>query len=83
MHLRESVCAVVARLDSARPEDLGALFSSRRLNERVPPRAGYYIGMLIAQQAGARYSLAELAHLDPAAARRTVQQGIDALAACE
>ena len=83
LHFRESVCAVAARLDSTRAEDLEALFSFRRLNERVPPRAGYYIGMLVAQQATKRHSLAELAHLDAAAARRIVQQGIDSLATCE
>lgn len=83
LHFRESVCAVAARLDSTQAEDLEALFSFRRLNERVPPRAGYYIGMLVAQQAAERHSLAELAHLDAAAARRIVQQGIDALAVCE
>jgi hypothetical protein len=81
-HFHESVCAVATRLDSTRAEDLEALFSFRRLNERVPPRAGYYIGMLVAQQAAKQYSLAELAHLDAAAARRIVQQGIGALAAC-
>jgi len=83
MHFRESVCAVAARLDSTQAQDLDALFSFHRLNERVPPRAGYYIGMLVARQAAKRYSLAELAHLDAAAARRTVQQGLDALAACK
>ena len=82
-HLRESVCAVASRLDSDRAEDIDALFSFRRLDERVPPRAGYYIGMLVAQQAGTRQSLSELAQLDATAVRRTVQQSLDALAKCE
>ena len=78
----EAVCAVRARLDSEERGDRQALFSFRRMNERLPPRFGYYVGYLVATELGRRHSLQELARLSPAEARPLVDASLARLAAC-
>ena len=78
----EAVCAVVARLDSAREEDLRALFSFRRLNERLPPRFGYYVGYLAAQELGRSRSLRELAAMTNAQVMPELERVLRRMAAC-
>lgn len=82
-NLTEAVCTVRARLDSDAAGDLSALFSFSRLNERLPPRFGYYVGYLVAREAGRRHSVQELAHLDAGAARPVVEAALARLARCE
>lgn len=81
-HLEEAVCETAARLDSTDPADGRALFSFDRLNERLPPRFGYYVGYLAAAELGREHSLQALAALDPAAARRALDGALAALANC-
>lgn len=81
-HRNAAVCATRAMLSSSRSEDLEALFSFRRLNDAIPPRAGYYIGYLVAQRAGIDHSLTELAQMSATAARPVLQHAVDALAKC-
>jgi hypothetical protein len=78
-HLEEAVCAVRTRLSSNDSSDLRAFFSFGRLSATVPPRAGYYIGYLVAKRAGAAHSVAELAHLSPAEVRPLLRQLLDTL----
>lgn len=80
-NLREAVCAVRERFSTSR--DVGALFSSDRLNARLPPRFAYYVGYLVAREAGRRHSIQELAQLDQAAARPIVEASLARLARCE
>ena len=80
--LRDSVCAVSERLASKSESDWEALFSFKRLNAAMPPRAGYYIGYLTARQAGKTRSLSDLAHLSQGEARAIVEQALAALASC-
>jgi hypothetical protein len=82
-NLAEAVCTVRARLDSSASADLAALFSFSRLNERLPPRFGYYVGYLVAREAGRRHSIQDLARLDAAAARPVVEAALARLARCE
>ncbi len=78
----EAVCAVQARLESTSTDDYGVLFSFRRLNPRLPPRFGYYIGLRVADEARRTYGLAELARLTVDQARPVVAGTIAALATC-
>ncbi len=81
-NLAEAVCEVAARLDSRDPADLQALFSFDRLNERLPPRFGYYVGYLAAREASRSREIRELARLDNDRARPVLQSALASLAAC-
>jgi hypothetical protein len=78
----EAVCAVRAKLDSESMDDYRPLFNFRPLNERLPPRFGYYVGLRVAAEARKSMSLAELARLNPARARPVVDAAFDRLATC-
>lgn len=79
---QEAVCTVLARRDSTAPADARALFSSGRLNERLPPRFGYYLGYLVAAEAGKTRSLRELAALMPDETRPVVEAALRSLEDC-
>jgi hypothetical protein len=81
-NLQEAVCEARARLDSREESDLRALFSFQRLNERLPPRFGYYIGYLAAREAGRTRSVQELARLSQADVRPVLEAALAALATC-
>lgn len=81
-NLAEAACAVRARLESDDDDDISALFSFERLNERLPPRFGYYVGFLVAQEAGRTRSLQELSRLDHAEARAAVDAALSVMADC-
>ncbi|HEY4366687.1 MAG TPA: hypothetical protein VGN07_05585 [Steroidobacteraceae bacterium] len=82
-HLQDAICAARARLSSSDDADMDALFSFKRLNADVPPRAGYYIGYLAAKQAGKTRSLSELAHLSQAEARPVLERALAQIAKCQ
>jgi hypothetical protein len=77
-----AVCAVARRLDSNEQKDMEALFSSGRLSPALPPRFGYYVGFLVAQDLGKTRSLQQLAHLDREHARPLVEAALKRLANC-
>jgi hypothetical protein len=79
---KEAVCTVLARRQSTLPADSRALFSSGRLNERLPPRFGYYVGYLVAAEAGKTRSPRQLAALTADQARPIVEAGLRSLADC-
>ena len=78
----EAVCAVRAHLDSGERADRQALFSFRRMNERLPPRFGYYVGYLVAAQLGRTRSLRQLAELPPSQVRPLIEAALRSLSAC-
>lgn len=78
----EAVCAVVARLDSRETADARALFSFDRLNERLPPRFGYYVGLLAAAEMGRSHSVQQLAQLSAAEVRPKLEAALRGLADC-
>lgn len=82
-NLDEAVCAVAARLESGDSADYRALFSSARLNERLPPRFGYYVGMLAAGEAARETPLPELARLSGEEVRPLLERALARLAACD
>jgi hypothetical protein len=77
---REAVCTVLQRLESE--EDNKTMFSSRRLNERLPGRFGYYVGYLVAAEAGKKRSLVELARLPDETVRPLVEATLRAMESC-
>ena len=79
---QEAICAVRARLDSTERDDNMALFSSGRLNERLPSRFGYYVGYLVAADLGRTRDLQELALLNGEQVRPLIDQSLDAMASC-
>lgn len=79
---REAICTALDNLDSEDDRLNKALFSSGRLNERLPGRFGYYVGYLVAAEAGKRRSLVELANLPNEAVRPLVEASLRALETC-
>jgi hypothetical protein len=77
---REAVCSVLERLESE--EDNGTLFSSRRFNERLPGRFGYYVGYLVAAEAAKTRSLQELARLSAEESRPVIEASLRSLESC-
>ena len=82
-NLTEAVCEVRARLQSRTQTDLNALFSFSRLNERLPPRFGYYVGYLAAREAGRTHTLQQLAQMRSGGARRALKEALANLASCD
>ena len=78
----EAVCTVLARLDSTEPTDSDALFSFRRMNERLPPRFGYYVGYLVAAELGRQRSLRVLARMQSGELRPLIERALRTLASC-
>lgn len=76
-------CAVASRLSSTDAADYAALFSNGPPPADLPPRAGYYVGYLVATEAARNRSVMELAHLDNEAARRLVAAVFMRLANCD
>lgn len=81
-HRAAAVCAVTARLDSTDAKDEGALFSFQRLSPELPPRFGYYVGFLVAQELGKTRSLDQLRALDQAQARPLIAAALHKMADC-
>ena len=78
---RTAVCAVAARLDSTSREDSQALFSNGSI-QNMPGRFGYYVGYLVAAEAGRTRSLQQLASLPRDEARPVVEAALRSLAQC-
>ena len=76
----EALCLVLDRLDSTSGSDNSALFSSGRISDSLPPRSGYYIGYLIAAQAGKSIALKDLAALPPSQVRSLIEANLRVLA---
>lgn len=80
---RQSARAGMAQLEtvleSSDPKVIGALFSTGKDDTGLPPRRGYYLGYLVAQEAGKQHSMQELATLDFEGAHALVVSTIHAL----
>jgi hypothetical protein len=75
---------VRARLGSSDPKVYGPLFmgGGPPLSPDLPRRFGYYVGLLVVQDAARTHSLKELAALTPAQVRPVVEASLDHLAKC-
>ena len=77
---KQALCTVLQRLDST---DTGNLFFGGGADfADLPPRAGYYIGYLVAAEAGKRRTLQKLARLPAEEVRPVVEQSLRRLADC-
>ena len=78
-----AICSVVAKLDSTRNEDFPPLFQGRpQPGAKFPPRYGYYVGYLVAQDLGRTRDLKQLAALTPAEVEPLVKQSLASMATC-
>lgn len=82
-NLSAAVCAVRQRLGSDDRDDYGALFLGQASLEGLPPRVGYYVGYLVAREAGRTHSLQELGHMRAREARGVVEAALGELASCD
>jgi hypothetical protein len=81
--LSQAVCSIRVRLDSKDQKDYESFFLGNSRFEDLPSRSGYYIGYLVARQAGKSHSLTALAHLDHRQARAALALSLAELANCE
>lgn len=79
---REAVCVTLQQLDSRKLATVGAFFASPRLNERLPQRFGYLIGLWVAQELSKQHSLAEMTDWTSAQVRAKVEQALRSLESC-
>lgn len=80
---RGAICSVVAKLDSTSSEDYSPLFEGRpNPGGRFPPRYGYYVGYLVAQDLGRTRTLKQLAALKAADVRPLVEESLRKMADC-
>lgn len=67
------------KLESGDSEAYSGLFLRRGDKTGLPARRGYYLGYLVAQEIGKKYSLQQMAKLECGAAREAVFAAVDSL----
>jgi hypothetical protein len=77
-----AVCEVVRRLESTADRDFSALFQGDDSLPGFPSRMGYYIGYLVAADAGTRYDLRRLADMSVVQARPLIDAALSRMATC-
>lgn len=77
-----AVCTTLARLDSTDARDHNGLFSSGRLAPGLPPRYGYLVGLLVAQELGRDATLAQMAEWDGPVLRARIGKTLENMASC-
>lgn len=81
-NLPAAVCAVRARLGSDARDDYAPLFLGQASLDGLPPRVGYYVGYLVAREAGRTRTLQQLAHLRAEDVRPVIEAALGTLATC-
>ena len=79
-HLAEIAKDLSAHLDEKDQATFARYFMAGKQPEGYPPRAGYYVGMLISQRLAKACSLRVLAHLDREQVRKLVAAELGKLA---
>ena len=79
--LGEALCAISDTFDSTDMDAIASAFMVRKGSTALPGRYGYYIGLLVAREAGQLHSLSKLARLDDLAARPVVVDALSKLIA--
>jgi hypothetical protein len=74
-----ALCFTRARLFSAEPADMDALFVGGADAKEFPDRFGYYVGLRIAEELGGRHQLPELSRMPPKKVKAALAAGIDRL----
>jgi hypothetical protein len=63
---------LLRNMDSTSPDIYQAFFVVNSARKDIPPRSGYYVGLLIARELGQRYSLQQLATMNGESLRSTI-----------
>jgi len=71
-HLPAIAAELLAHLEQRDASTYARYFEGAQPPEDYPPRAGYYVGVLIAQNLSKRYSLRQLAHLKGSELHRAI-----------
>ena len=79
---KAALCTVLERLDSTEQADHSALFSSGKISDALPPRAGYYIGYLVAADIGKMHSLPQLATMPAERVRPLIEASLRRMVTC-
>jgi hypothetical protein len=79
-----AVCAVRSRLNSTDSADYAPLFmgGGKGLAPGLPPRFGYYVGLLVAHDLGKTRSLKELAEMNGEPLRAEIEASLKQMAEC-
>ncbi|MFC3712110.1 hypothetical protein ACFOMD_05995 [Sphingoaurantiacus capsulatus] len=77
-----AVCDMCKHLESTAPKDYRVLFSNGKPDTALPARYGYYLGYLIAAEAGKTRSPDQLAALKQAEVRPLIDETLAQLATC-
>ena len=79
---KAALCPLLAKLDSKADDDVAPLFMGRGTASQLPPRAGYFIGYLVAQEIGRTRSLKTLATMPAAQLRPLIEASLRRLGDC-
>jgi hypothetical protein len=71
-HLPAIATELLAHLQERDESTYARYFEGNKQPEGYPPRAGYYVGVLIAQSLSKRYTLRQLAHLKSSVLRDAI-----------
>lgn len=78
-----AICSVVAKLNSTEGDDYAPLFQGRpQPGAAFPPRYGYFVGYLVAQDIGKTGTLKQLAELKAAEVRPLIENSLRSMASC-
>ena len=77
-----ALCPILARLDSKAEDDIRPLFMGRAASAQLPPRAGYFVGYLVAEEIGRARSLKTLATMPAAQLRPLIEASLRRLGDC-
>ena len=71
---------LVQNMDSTSPDVYQTFFLGNSARKDIPPRSGYYVGLLIARELGQSYSLQQLAEMNGESLRSTMRRILQKMA---
>ena len=80
--LGAAMCLARAKFDSTAPGDYSEFFYGNGSGKLFPPRFGYFLGLVVAQKLGEKYTLRQLAQLPAKKIRPLVLRTVRRLADC-
>ena len=71
---------LLKNMDSTSPDLYQSFFLGNSARKDIPPRSGYYVGLLIAREPGQSYSLQQLAEMNRRSLRSTIRRILQKMA---
>jgi hypothetical protein len=71
---------LLQNMDSTSPDLYQTFFLGNSVRKDIPPRSGYYAGLLIARELGQSYSLRQLAQMNGESLRSTMRRILQKMA---